>query len=217
LTAFSRSETGGENFFDKFEKISLLAKRRGKTLSEYAIYNGDGQCALRCRTKKEGEKNMAFIDRQNDNDSTEPTFYNLNEAVGVGCKNQDEDVRLVQFFLKRIYLNEAMRARTPKGEMKVDGKCGAITRNWILKFQLDLRNAGRNVFPDGVVNRAQNGAVNSSLSRTVYVIRYLNTAMRKFEPLIYRTLPVHPDVPPELRLAFLQMQAAGPAMVYGRD
>jgi hypothetical protein len=65
---------------------------------------------------------MAFIDRANDNDLTEPTFYNLNEAVGVGCKNQDEDVRLVQFFLKRIYLSDAMKERTPKGEMKVDGK-----------------------------------------------------------------------------------------------
>jgi hypothetical protein len=159
---------------------------------------------------------MAFIDVDSENPVKHSNFYNVTRAVGKGGYNEKEDVMVVQFFLQRVYLHADMKARKPKGEMKVDGKCGPITCNWILKFQLDMRDIGRDCYPDGLVDKAgnENNADNwnTSISRTHYTIRMLNNGVRVFEPALYKTLPYNPEVPPELRVAFLRMHAEGPAV-----
>jgi len=159
---------------------------------------------------------MAFIDI----DSVEPnvpTFYNVNEAVGFGGKNMVEDVKVVQFFLKRFYAVMTDLTK-PWGEMTTDGKCGPITRAWINKLQLDLRKLGANCAVDGLIDKAGNTGGNrtSSISRTDYAIRFLNNALRHEDAEVYKNLTTHPVVPADLKLIFLQIQAEGPPMVFGK-
>ena len=157
---------------------------------------------------------MAFIDEDSEDPTVNARFYNVTKAVGYGCPNDKEDAMMVQFFLKRIYQTAIMKAKTPKGEMTVDGKVGPITRNWILKFQLDMRNGGYGCTVDGVMDKAGNPANGdnfvASISRTMYTIRLLNNGLRKLDSALYKTLPTNPEVPAELRVAFIQMNAATP-------
>jgi len=46
---------------------------------------------------------MAFIDIDTTDPVTNASFYNVDEPVGFGGKNMVEDVKVVQFFLKRVY------------------------------------------------------------------------------------------------------------------
>lgn len=160
---------------------------------------------------------MAFIDLDSDDPVGNASFYNVTEAVGMGCKNMAEDVKVVQFFLKRVYTTSEYKPMKPYGEMKPDGLCGPITRSWITKFQLDVRKRGSNCLVDGIVNKAGNVESNweSSISHTHYTIRYLNNLMRKLDTALYKTLTTHPEVPADLKLIFLQIQAEGPPMNYG--
>lgn len=131
-----------------------------------------------------------------------PIFYNVNMAVGDNAPNMKEDVMLVQFFLQEVY-----KGRTsfdppevpPKGEMKVDGICGPITKNWLLKFQLDIRNRGRAVSADKRADKVK--GVVSSISKTIYTLIFLNAGVKKVRP-DFENLESAPDVPNELRPAF---------------
>jgi len=155
---------------------------------------------------------MAFIDEDSADSVAYADFYNVSYAVGMGCPNWDEDVMMVQFFLQKIYEHEDMKKHTPQGSMTIDGKCGPITRNWILKFQLDVRTQGYDALPDGIVNKAGNAKSNeyTSISNTQYIIRAMNNFLRIKRKPLYSTLPVNGEVPPPLRLAFLQMNAEKP-------
>jgi hypothetical protein len=131
-----------------------------------------------------------------------PIFYNLNMAVGDNAPNMKEDVMLVQFFLQEVY-----KGRTsfdppevpPQGVMKVDGICGPITKNWLLKFQLDIRNRGYSIYADKRADKVK-GRV-SSISKTTYTVIYLNAGVKKVRP-DFENLESAPDVPNELRPAF---------------
>jgi len=160
---------------------------------------------------------MAFIDEDHDDPQKFSSFYNVNGGVGYGGVNMVEDVKVVQFFLKRIFSVGVAQDR-PWGEMVVDGKVGPITRAWIVKFQSNLRKLGGNVLVDGVIDKA--GAENNpsnwdtSVSKTNYTIRLLNTNLLKLDTEVYKTLESHPVVPPDVRIIFGQIKAAGPAMHY---
>lgn len=162
---------------------------------------------------------MAFIDLDSEDPAENASFYNVNEAVGYGCKNTEEDVKVVQFFLKRVYMTERYGKLKPWGEMVPDGKCGPITRSWITKFQRDIRANGSNCMVDGVVNKAgnENNPDNwtASISKTHYTIRYLNNVLRKQDTYVYKTLTTNPEVPGDIKTIFQQIQASGPPMNYG--
>ncbi|MGH3146614.1 MAG: hypothetical protein ACRDTR_12515, partial [Rubrobacter sp.] len=87
---------------------------------------------------------MPYIDSLSEHPDL-PMFYNVTYAVGSAGYNVIEDVELVQFFLQQIYRNPAKAGLppSPKGAMKVDGSCGPVTRNWIVKYQLDVANKGK--------------------------------------------------------------------------
>jgi hypothetical protein len=164
---------------------------------------------------------MAFIELDNENPTGNPSFYNVTTAVGHGCKNMEEDVKVVQFFLTRVYQTEPFKDLKPKGAMTIDGKVGPITRNWILKFQLDMRNRGNAVLADGIIDKAGNennpDNFTSSISNTNYTIRYMNNVLRKKDTAVYKTLTSNAAVPPDMRMIFMQINAQGPAMNYGSD
>jgi len=125
---------------------------------------------------------MAFFDSTSNPDL--PTFFNVTTAVGKGAPNAQDDVALVQYYLLKIY---ALPGWTrPHGNMTLDGVCGPITSNWILKFQLDVRSNRRtNVLPDGRVDRMLHHpgrTVSSSISGTLYTICDLNRLFQMFYP-----------------------------------
>src|SRR5215475_13867482 len=98
---------------------------------------------------------MAFID--NDNfDATDASFYNVTAAVGYGCPNIEEDVKVIQFFLQRIFTLPSCVPHKPPGTITVDGKVGPITRAWILKGQTVAKLSHAKVLVDGIVNKAGN-------------------------------------------------------------
>lgn len=164
---------------------------------------------------------MAFVDKDSENAETGPTFYNLTAAVGMGCKNIEEDVKVVQFFLNRVYSTDLFKDKKPKGVMKVDGKAGPVTRNWITKFQLDMRDRGNEVSVDGIVDKAgnENNPDNfiSSISQTYYSVKLMNNVLRKIDTPVYKTLTTNPVVPPDVRMIFMQINSQGPAMNYGNN
>lgn len=159
---------------------------------------------------------MAFIDDDHDDPVNFSSFYNLTGPVGFGCINLIEDVKVVQFFLTRMY-SLGLREK-PQGNLVVDGKVGPVTRNWIVKFQVDLRKSNSNVLIDGIIDKAgnENNASNwdTSISKTNYTIRLLNSNLLKFDTEVYKTLESHPVVPPDMRIIFGQIKAAGPPMHY---
>lgn len=131
-----------------------------------------------------------------------PIFYNVNMAVGENAPNMKEDVMLVQFFLQEVYKGQTSfdpPEVPPKGAMKVDGICGPITKNWLLKFQLDIRNRGRSVYADKRADKVK--GVVSSISNTIYTLIFLNAGVKKVRP-DFENLESAPDVPNELRPAF---------------
>jgi len=157
---------------------------------------------------------MAYIDIDSVNPSG-PTFYNLFDAVGYGCKNMVEDVKVVQFFVQRYVI--ALNLKKPWGEMTVDGKCGPVTRAWIIQAQLNIQRSGMGCLVDGTVDKAANLANNrqGSISRINYTIRILNNALRHADREVYMNLTTHPLVPSDLKLIFLQIHAEGPPMNFG--
>ena len=162
---------------------------------------------------------MAFIDLDSEDPVENASFYNVNDAVGAGCQNMQEDVKVVQFFLNRVYTTEEFKKLKPKGTLTIDGKVGPITRNWIVKFQMDMRNRGNPCMVDGIINKAgnENNPDNfiSSISHTKYSIRFMNNVCRKRDTEVYKSLTTHPVVPHDVKLVFLQIQAQGPPMAYG--
>jgi hypothetical protein len=160
---------------------------------------------------------MAFIDLDSEDPAGNASFYNVFAAVGYGCTHMEEDVKVVQFFLKRLYGIENMKMNKPWGEMTIDGKVGPITRAWIMRTQM----ISQNVLVDGIVDKAGNGTNPSnwetSISHTKYVIRMLNNHLRKHDTAVYKTLATNPVVPPDMRLIFQQIQAQGPPMTFGNS
>lgn len=166
-----------------------------------------------------GDNKMAFIDQDSEDAQEYASFYNVNASVGTGGQNMEEDVKVVQFFLKRYY---SISSNTkPYGEMTTDGKCGPITKAWIKKFQWDAQRAGIMCQADGLIDKAgnENNANNwvSSTSKTKYTIRILNNVLRGADPFVYKTLTTNPIVPPDVRMIFMQMHAQGPAFNYGSE
>jgi len=159
---------------------------------------------------------MAFIDLDSDDPVGNASFYNVNTAVGYGQANMLEDVKVVQFFLQRLYTIPDMVQYKPWGNMTPDGKVGPITRNWIVRTQILAKEGGLSVMVDGIIDKAgnPNNASNweSSISHTNYTIRMINNTLRKRDSEVYKNLTTHQAVPGDMKVIFQMIQAAGPAM-----
>jgi hypothetical protein len=126
-------------------------------------------------------------------------FFNVDQAVGSSASNRRDDVLLVQYLLLKIYNHPSTRSSRPKGEMKTDGAFGPISRNWILKFQLDVGAAmgpGNIVF-DARVDPAK--GLESTISKTPYTVLHLSRAFERRYPEFYEQPARDPELPVELR------------------
>lgn len=119
---------------------------------------------------------MGFIDSSSD--PKLPVFYNVVHAVGKGCPNMRDDVKLVQYLLIAFY-DKALASSSiytkPNGDLKVTGNCDHATLNWIIKFQTDVnKRYPGTVLADNRVDRALNKNLTGSISQTIYTIALLN-------------------------------------------
>lgn len=134
---------------------------------------------------------MGFIDTSSD--PKVPIFYNVVHAVGVYCPNHRDDVKLIQYLLIAFYdraLASSSIYTRPKGDLTVDGSCGPITNNWILKFQLDVNKRYPNtVAVDNRVDRVRNKNLVGSISGTVYTDAVLNRFVSAINPEAFILLP----------------------------
>lgn len=147
---------------------------------------------------------MGFID--NSTDPGLPVFYNVVHAVGVNCPNARDDVKLVQYLLIAFYdkaLPYSGVYTKPKGDMKVDGVCGPVTNNWILKFQLDVNTRYPGTLAaDNRVDRVRNKDLKGSFTGMAYTLALLNKFVSKINPEAFIMLPQvislqnSADVPP---------------------
>jgi hypothetical protein len=112
----------------------------------------------------------------------DPKAYNVDQAVGAIAPNVPGDVKLVQYMLKHYYGPQAL-------SLKVDGWIGSTTIGWIRRFQEEAKRAAVNVLVDGRIDPAR-GQI-SSISRTVYTILVLNSALRERNPAAHAALPSH--------------------------
>ena len=118
-----------------------------------------------------------------------PVFYNLVHAVGENCPNIRDDVKMVQYLLFHIY-KSISPVFTPKGNLTIDGICGGITKNWILKFQLDIRSTGNSILADKRVDRIRDkNGMAGNISDTYYTMAYLNWYALGFAKEAYLKLP----------------------------
>jgi hypothetical protein len=131
---------------------------------------------------------MGFIDSSPEAETS--VFYNVVHAVGQNCPNLSDDVKLVQYLLKTYYDAVSPNFR-PNGNLTVDGVCGAITRNWILKFQLDCRyEFPGEILADGRVDRVRNQSLKGSISKTTYTLSFLNSSAAHYNPEGWKATPL---------------------------
>ena len=130
---------------------------------------------------------MGFIDSSPEAETS--VFYNVVHAVGKNCPNLSDDVKLVQYLLKIYYEAVSVDFR-PQGNMTVDGVCGPVTRNWILKFQLDCsyEHPGE-ILVDGRVDRIRNQSLYGSISKTIYTLSFLNSSAAHYNPEGWKATP----------------------------
>ncbi len=101
-------------------------------------------------------------------------FYNLTEAVGPGKPNQQDDVMLVQLCLQQIYGPNTKSWYIPEGSpLAADGKFGPMTHNTIWEFQTQMEQNGVDIYPDGVVDQA-NDWRGKTATRYSYTMLWLN-------------------------------------------
>jgi hypothetical protein len=109
-------------------------------------------------------------------------IYNLTDAVGLGARNLDEDVAVVQTMLSEIASRRILVPGLQPG-LKVDGRFGPLTQSQIRVFQKYIKSRGAPITTDGQIDRAR-GAV-GSISGTIYTILYLNGCFWKVRPEYY--------------------------------
>ena len=128
-------------------------------------------------------------------------FYNIAAAVGPGCPNKRTDVMLVQFFLHQIYAHPTKARKRPAGpDIQINGQFDATTAIWVRHFQDDLKGQGKPVLADGRVDRARGEHFsNSSISKTLYTISFLNTGHCIRFRQDHDHLERHPLIPGELK------------------
>lgn len=117
-------------------------------------------------------------------------FYNLVHAVGRGCPNMRDDVKLIQYLLISFYeVGVQYGYKKPPGELTITGECGPTTINWITDLQYSLRKRSKSVALDGRIDRIRNKTFVGSISKTRYTLAWLNYGVRKYNPDAFVATP----------------------------
>ncbi|HRH42127.1 MAG TPA: hypothetical protein PKY82_10815 [Pyrinomonadaceae bacterium] len=117
------------------------------------------------------------------------TFYNLVHAVGDRAPNLINDVKLVQYFLKSLFVKIPNHESVQ--ELQIDGICNAVTMRWILKFQIEASNShpGK-ILIDQRIDRIREKNFIGSISHTTYALYVLNASVLKYNPEAFAATPL---------------------------
>lgn len=133
---------------------------------------------------------MGFIDS-----STHPTlyyFYNVTLGVGNNCANTPDDVKLVQYMLKKYYEAAPPHVERPVRPLEVTGVCDPLTYLAIVLYQDHIStDAGEGAITiDGRVDRVLNKTTfKGELTGTNYTLFWLNQNLKHVNPVAYIRLP----------------------------
>lgn len=129
-------------------------------------------------------------------------FYNVDSAVGKFKSNKNDDVMLVQFFMKEIHAFKAPLTSGkpfPAKPLMVNGVADQNTFDWILAFQKIYKDNGLQVHVDGIVDTARGFATTkSSIAQSVYTICLFNSTFEAQQPDQFAKLWDHPRIPAAL-------------------
>lgn len=120
--------------------------------------------------------------------------------------NKRDDVMLVQYLLKRVYqhgLNATPQLNPASGAafLAIDGWHGPKTQAAIERYQLEMRQNGRNIAVDGCVDPEPGDSAHSTISQTAYTISWLNTYLYLLNPALFQDITKDPECPAELATA----------------
>ena len=110
---------------------------------------------------------------------TFPEIINVEKAVGRGCPNLPDDVKLVQFLLKKVFASPLWKDFLI--QRPLTGDCDELTSAWIYLFQCCMRARGGSGVADQRVDRAT-GMVGPVSGKT-YTIVNLNHQFAQGYPL----------------------------------
>jgi hypothetical protein len=104
--------------------------------------------------------------------------YTVDSPVGLGCRNDRDDVLLVQHLL-RIAWSDAPNSKgfRPPGEtqpLNVDGVWGPKSAKYLKFFQEEAKRRGAKVLLDQRVDPCVTGRTRSGISHTFYTVLALN-------------------------------------------
>lgn len=116
-------------------------------------------------------------------------FWNINENVGYGYKNNPSDVMLVQFLL-----NACNRTFGFGNLLVPDGQFGGKTWREIKNFQ----NIGDTQTSDGCVTAVNGTKYTSAKTKTTYTILILNTVYFNLYRMYYSDIRKDPKIPEPL-------------------
>lgn len=106
-------------------------------------------------------------------------IYSVDHDVGPGCRNDRQDVLLVQFFLySASKAGGGLQAIQPAGAkpLKIDGIYGPQTSAYIRNYQ--QASEGRTVM-DGKVSPIQGGSISGAVQGKALTIAHLNGSYAK--------------------------------------
>ena len=136
----------------------------------------------------------------------EPFFWTVSSSVGYACRNKEEDVLLVQFFLNKIIdavFNKTVAEviagtivdKNPLGgipkKLVPDGSFGGKTWGAIKWFQ---KGSGYSVV-DGMVSHSDGTSALTPKQKMWYTIHILNHGYRKVCPHYFSDIRQDPSLP----------------------
>ena len=121
-------------------------------------------------------------------------FWNVTDHVGYGYRNQESDVRLIQFFLNKIVLffnkTSGEKERTL---LEPDGKFGGKTWakiKWVQGEFLGVK--------DGMISPPNGSSLHTPKQGRVYTMYDLNNVYKNIYGHYFTDIRRDPDCPPEL-------------------
>jgi predicted transposase YdaD len=133
---------------------------------------------------------MGFIDSSPN--PALPIFYNVALSVGQKCSNMRDDVKLVQYMLKKYYEAAPSNVVRPAGsKIEVTGEFDSPTDYAIVWYQNEIATIDPSaVTVDSRIDRILNKTTfKGSLSGKHYTLFWLNQNLKRLNPAAFVALP----------------------------
>jgi hypothetical protein len=123
-----------------------------------------------------------------------PIFYNVLFSVGSNCPNMRDDVKLVQYMLKKYYESAPAHVVRPAGrKIEVTGDFDSQTEYAIVWYQgqISMLDPGAVTFDSRIDRMLDKTNFKGSLSGTHYTLFWLHQNLKNMNPAAFIALPLH--------------------------